>query len=51
MVSRVSICVHTDKIDDTAYWYHYDRIALTWMLWTLSIELQEIVREPLETTR
>jgi hypothetical protein len=25
-----------DKLDDTAYWYHYDRIMLTWMIGTLS---------------
>jgi hypothetical protein len=27
--------VLTDKIEDTAYWYHYDGIVLTWMLVTL----------------
>jgi hypothetical protein len=31
--------VLTDKIDVTAYWYHYDGIMLMWMLGTLSIEL------------
>jgi hypothetical protein len=41
--------VLTDKIDDIAYWYHYDGIVLTWMLGTLSIELQEIICEPSET--
>jgi hypothetical protein len=35
----------TDKIDDTAYRYPYDGIMLTWMLGTLSVKLQEIVRE------
>jgi hypothetical protein len=38
-----------NKIDDTTYWYHV--IVLTWMLGILSVELQEIVREPSETTR
>jgi hypothetical protein len=41
----------TDKIDNTTYWYHYDEIVLTWMLGTLSVELQEIVCEPFKTTR
>jgi hypothetical protein len=40
-----------DKIDDTTYWYHYDRIVLTWMLNSLSLELQDMVHEPLETAR
>jgi hypothetical protein len=35
----------------TMYCYLYDGIVLTWMLGTLSVELQEIVREPSETTR
>jgi hypothetical protein len=43
--------VLTDKIDITTFWYHYDGIVLTWMLDTLSVELQEIIREPLETAR
>jgi hypothetical protein len=41
--------VLTDKVDDIAYWYHYDGIVLTWMLGTLSIKLQEIIHEPSET--
>jgi hypothetical protein len=40
--------VLTDKIDDTTYWYHYDRIVLTWMLGTLSFELQDIISEPFQ---
>jgi hypothetical protein len=36
----------TNKITEIAYWYHYNRIVLTWMLATLSVELQEIIREP-----
>jgi hypothetical protein len=40
--------VLTDKIDEIAYWYHYGGIVLTWMLDTLSVELQEIIREPSE---
>jgi hypothetical protein len=43
--------VLTNKIDDTMYWYHYDGVVLTWMLDNLSVELQEIVREPSETAR
>jgi hypothetical protein len=38
-------------IDDHVYWYHYDGIMLTWMLGTLSVELQEIVHKPSETAR
>jgi hypothetical protein len=40
--------VFTDKINDTLYWYQYNGIVLTWMLGTLSVELQEIVHEPSE---
>jgi hypothetical protein len=38
--------IFINKIDGTAYWYHYDGLVLMWMLGTLSIELQEIVHEP-----
>jgi hypothetical protein len=43
--------VLTDKIDITTSWYHYDGFVLTWMLDTLSVELQEIIHEPLESAR
>lgn len=31
------------------YWHHYDELVLSWILDTLSIELQERVHKPLET--
>jgi hypothetical protein len=38
-----------NNVKTTVYWHHYDRLVLSWILDTLSIELQERVHKPLET--
>jgi hypothetical protein len=41
----------SDVADSSVYWDRLDSIVVTWILGTLSPELQEIVREPTETAR
>jgi hypothetical protein len=43
--------VLSDIADLSVYWARLDNIVVTWILGTLSPELQEIVREPTETAR
>jgi hypothetical protein len=43
--------VLSDVADPSVYWARLDNIMVTWILGTLSPELHEIVREPMETAR
>jgi hypothetical protein len=43
--------VLSDVADPSVYWARLDSIVVTWILGTLSPELHEIVREPMETAR
>jgi hypothetical protein len=41
----------SDVVDPSVYWARLDSIMVTWILDTLSPELHEIIREPMETAR
>jgi hypothetical protein len=43
--------VLSDIVDPSVYWARLDSIMVTWILGTLSPELHEIIREPMETAR
>jgi hypothetical protein len=43
--------VLSDVTDSSVYWARLDSIVVTWILSTLSPELHEIIREPMETAR
>jgi hypothetical protein len=43
--------VLSDIADPSVYWARLDNIVVTWILGTLSPELHEIIREPMETAR
>jgi hypothetical protein len=43
--------VFSDITDPSVYWARLDSIMVTWILGTLSPELHEIIREPMETAR
>jgi hypothetical protein len=43
--------VLSDIADPSVYWARLDNIMVTWILGTLSLELHEIIQEPIETAR
>jgi hypothetical protein len=53
MLRRYALDDHAldDIIDPSVYWARLDSIMVTWILDTLSPELHEIVREPMDTAR
>jgi hypothetical protein len=53
MLHRYALDDHilSDIIDPSIYCARLDSIMMIWILSTLSPELHEIVREPMETTR
>jgi hypothetical protein len=51
MLHRYALDDHVffDVIDPSVYWARLDNIVVTWILSTLSLELHEIVWEPMQT--